>query len=227
MLKMCFCTLHLILNGKTHQALCYGHQRSRERVAREELEERVIMSQPYHICHNCGASLTPDQAYCPRCGAQYVEPIVQQPAAPQPQVPYPPQGQGYVPPSAPSPYYPASYGQQTPMTPGPVGSPQPPTSQTGRGVSPFLIIGLVVVILLLLVGVGSLFYNLSQQNSAKPGTTPTPGITPRPTPTPTQGVTPTPTPTPTPTSTSTPTPGATPTAASFRAPAAGITVLRL
>src|SRR5260370_28856535 len=109
-------------------------------MAREEPEEEnIIMSQPYRICHNCGASLTPDQAYCPRCGAQYVEPIVQQPGEfepfppeqpaaaspvepyvaqqpvvppPQPQAPYPPQGQRYAPPSAPSPYSPASYGPQ-------------------------------------------------------------------------------------------------------------------
>ncbi len=172
------------------------------------------MSQQYRICHNCGESLTPDQAYCPRCGAQYVAPIVQQPVVPpppQPQTPYPPQGQGYTPPS-----YPANYGQQTPMAPGPEqvsGSPQPPTSQTGQGVSPFLIIGIVVVILLLLVGVGSLFYNLGQQNNSKPGTTLTPGITPTPTPTP--GVTPT------------LTPKITPTPTAFQVPATGITENRL
>jgi hypothetical protein len=174
------------------------------------------MSQPYRICHNCGASLTPDQAYCPRCGAQYVAPIVQQPAVPppQPQAPYPPQGQGYTP----SPYSPSSYGQQTPMTPVPGqgdGSPQPPSSQTGRGISPFLLIGMVVVILLLLVGVGSFLYTLGQQNGSKPGTTPTPGITPTPTPTP--GTTPSPT----------PTPRITPTATALQAPATGRTVMLL
>jgi hypothetical protein len=42
------------------------------------------MTQQYRICHNCGASLTPDQAYCPRCGAQYIEPIIQQPVVPVP-----------------------------------------------------------------------------------------------------------------------------------------------
>jgi hypothetical protein len=179
------------------------------------------MSQPYRICHNCGASLTPDQAYCPRCGAQYVAPIVQQPAVPpppQPQAPYPPQGQGYVPPSAASPYSPASYGQQMAGTPGSEqvdGSLQPPSSQTGRGVSPFLLIGLVVVILLLLVGVGSLLYTLGQQHSSKPGTTPTPGITPTPTPTP--GTTPTPT----------PTPRITPTATALQASDSGRTVMLL
>jgi len=175
------------------------------------------MSQPYRICHNCGASLTPDQAYCPRCGAQYVVSIVHQPVVPpppQPQAPYPPQGQGYIP----SPYSSASYGQQTPITPvpGQVGdSPQPPSSQTGRGVSPFLLIGMVVVILLLLVGVGSLLYTLGQQHSSKPGTTPTPGITPTPTPTP--GTTPSPT----------PTPRITPTATALQAPATGRTVMLL
>jgi hypothetical protein len=165
--------------------------------------------------------LTPDQAYCPRCGAQYVAPIVQQPAVPpppQPQAPYPPQGQGYVPPSAASPYSPASYGQQMAGTPGSEqvdGSLQPPSSQTGRGVSPFLLIGLVVVILLLLVGVGSLLYTLGQQHSSKPGTTPTPGITPTPTPTP--GTTPTPT----------PTPRITPTATALQASDSGRTVMLL
>jgi hypothetical protein len=160
------------------------------------------VSQQYRICHNCGASLTPDQAYCPRCGAQYMEPIIQQPVV--------------SPPPTSSPSYPPSYGQQAQMTPGQVGgSPQFPPPQTRRGVSPFLIIGLVVVGLLLLVGIGSLFYNLSQHNSSKPGTTPTPGITPTPTP----GITPTPTPTPGITPTPTPTPGITPTATSFRAPA--------
>src|SRR5207244_3219877 len=101
---------------------------------------------------------------------------VQQPVVP----PYPPQqGQGYAPPSAPSPYYPATYAQQTPLSPGPeqVGSsPQsPPPRPT---ISPGLFIILAVVALLLLVGIGSLFYNLSQHNSSKPGPTPTPGITP-------------------------------------------------
>ena len=84
------------------------------------------MSQQYHICHNCGTPLTSDQIYCPRCGAQYIEPIVQQPGefepfppeqavAPSPVGPYAaqqpvippytqPQGQGYAPPSAPSAY---------------------------------------------------------------------------------------------------------------------------
>jgi hypothetical protein len=195
------------------------------------------MSQQYRICHNCGASLTPDQAFCPRCGAQYVEPIMQQPVVPPPpqaQAPYQPQGQGYAPPPTPPPSYPSSYGQQGQMTPGQVGdSPQLPPPQTGRGVSPFLVIAIVIVVLLLLVGIGRLFYNLSQQHSTNPGTTPTPGITPTATPTPgiTPTATPTPgiTPTPTPTSgiTPTPTPGITPTATSFRAPAGSIAVASL
>ena len=181
------------------------------------------MTLQYRICHNCGASLTPDQAYCPRCGAQYIEPIIQQPVVPPPpqaQAPYQSQSQSYAPPSTPTPGYPSSYGQQAQMTPGQIGgSPQPPPPQTEKGVSPFLIIAIVVVVLLLLVGIGSLFYNLSQQNSSKPGTTPTPGITPTPTPTP--GTTPIPTPTPK------ITPGITPTATSFQAPASGITVFSL
>jgi hypothetical protein len=185
------------------------------------------MAQQYRICHNCGASLTPDQAYCPRCGVQYMEPMIQQPGFPPPpqaQVPYQPQGQGYAPPPTSSPYYPpGSYGQQAQMTPGQVGgSPQPPPLQPRKGVSPFLLIALVVVALLVIVGIGSIFYNLAQHKSSQPGTTPTPGITPTATPTP--GTTPTPTLTPTPTPTSTPTPGITPTATSFRTAAFGTTL---
>jgi zinc-ribbon domain len=168
------------------------------------------MTLQYRICHNCGASLTPDQAYCPRCGAQYIEPIIQQSGfspPPQAQFPYQPQDQSYAPPPTPSPYYPSNYGQQAQMTPGQMGG-SPPPPQTRKGVSPFLIIAIVVVALLLLVGIGSLFYNLGQQNGSKPGTTPIPGITP--TLTPTQGTTPVPTPTPK------ITPGTTPTATSFR-----------
>jgi hypothetical protein len=172
----------------------------------------IIMTLQYRICHNCGASLTPDQAYCPRCGAQSIEPITQQPgfsAPPQAHVPYQPHDQGYAPSPTPAPYYPSNYGQQAQMKPGQVGdSSQPPPSQPRRGISPFLIIAIVVVALLLLVGTGSLFYNLGQRNSSQPGTTPTPGITPAPTPT--QGTTPVPTPTPK------VTPGTTPTATSFR-----------
>ncbi len=147
------------------------------------------MAQQYRICHNCGAAMTPDQAYCPQCGAQYTEPIYQESLIPLPpqqtQVPYRPQGQGYAPPPTPSPYYPPGYGQQAQMTPGQAGgSPQTPPPRPRKGVSPFLIIALVVVGLLVLVGMGSLFYNLGQQNGSQPGTTPTPGMTPIPTPTP-------------------------------------------
>jgi ribosomal protein L40E len=170
------------------------------------------MTLQYRICHNCGASLTPDQAYCPRCGAENIKPVNQEPVAPLPpqsQIPYQPQGQGYAPPPTSSPDYPSNYGQQAQMTPGQVGgSPYPPPPQSRKGVSPFLIIALVVVALLVLVGTGSLFYNLGQRNSSQPGTSPTPGITPAPTPT--QGTTPVPTPTPK------ITPGTTPTATSLR-----------
>jgi len=181
------------------------------------------MSSPYRICHNCGASLTPGETYCPRCGAPYVEPIVQKPGefdpfppeqvnaseqtepyAAQPQqpvvlppsqqqAPYPPQSQGYVPPSAPSPYASGGYGQQTPGQEG--GPPQPPESDTRQGLSTSLIIGLVVAAVLLLILVGGLFYILGQRNNTAPATTPTPGITPTSTPTPTPGTTPTATPT--------------------------------
>jgi hypothetical protein len=171
------------------------------------------MTLQYRICHNCGAALTPDQAYCPGCGAQYTEPFYQEPMVQPPpqqaQVPYQQQGQVYAPPPMQSPYYPSGYGQQAQMAPGQVGGlPQPPPQQPRKGVSPFLIIFIVVVALLLLVGTGSLFYNLGQRNSSQPGTTPTPGITP--TPTPTQEATPTPTPTPQ------ITPQTTPTATAFR-----------
>ena len=181
------------------------------------------MSSQYRICHNCGASLTPGETYCPRCGAQYVEPIVQKPgefdpfppeqmhaseqtepyvAQPQQPVilppplqqsPYPPQGQGSVPPSSPSPYASGSYGQQVPGQEG--GPPQPPESDTRQGLSTSLIIGLVVAAVLVLILVGGLFYVLGQRNNTTPGTTPTPGVTPTSTPTPTPGTTPTSTPT--------------------------------
>ena len=99
------------------------------------------MAQQYRICHNCGAALTPDQAFCPRCGAQYVEPMMQQPGfspPPQAQVPYQPQGQGYPPTSASSPYPPGSYGQQAHMTPGQVGgTPQPPPLSREEVSQPF------------------------------------------------------------------------------------------
>ena len=50
------------------------------------------MSSQYRICHNCGASLTANQEFCSRCGAHYVEPIVQQPGEFEP---FPPeQGPG-------------------------------------------------------------------------------------------------------------------------------------
>jgi len=156
------------------------------------------MTLQYRICHNCGAALSPDQAFCPRCGAQYVESGFQEPVVsspPQGQVPYQPPGQGYAQPPIP-PGYQSYYGQQAQMTPGQVGgSPQPPPTQPTQGISPFLIIAIVVVVLLLLVGTGGLFYHLGQQNGTQPGTTPVPGITP--VATPTQGSTPVPTPTPT------------------------------
>jgi len=181
------------------------------------------MSIQYRICRNCGASLTPDQAFCPRCGAQYMESVFQEPVVrkpPQGQVLYQQQGQGYTQPPIPPPNYPPNYGQHAQMTPGQVGaSPQPPPTQPTKGVNPLIIIAIVVVVLLLLVGTGGLFYHLGQENGTQPGTTPTPGITP--VATPTQGSTPVPTPTPTqgttpvPTPTSKIAPGTTPTATSF------------
>ena len=142
------------------------------------------MSSQYRICHNCGASLAPGETRCPRCGVQYVEPIVQKPGEfepfppdqvnasgqtepyevqpqqpvvlpPQQQAPYPPQGQGYVPPSSASPYAAGGYGQQVPGQVG--GPPQPPESDTPQGLSTSLIIGLVVAAVLLLLFVGGLF----------------------------------------------------------------------
>ncbi len=187
------------------------------------------MSERYRTCQNCGASLRAGQTYCPRCGAPYVEPMIQRPgefepfppeqpgasspagpygaqqpvilAPSQPGTPYPPQGQVYAQP-------PYGYGQQEEMAAGQAGgSPEPPVSQNGQGFRISLIIGSVFVLLVLLGGIAGLFYFLGQQNSSTPGTTPTPGITP----TPTATSTPTPTPTSTPTPTPTPTPGVTPT----------------
>ncbi len=110
------------------------------------------MSEMYRICHNCGASLTAGETYCPRCGAKYIEPIVQKPrefepfppdqsaaseqtepqVAQQPVVlPPPPQMR-----SAPSPYAANRYGQQPPVRPGPGqvgGPPQPPNGDSGTG----------------------------------------------------------------------------------------------
>jgi zinc-ribbon domain len=196
------------------------------------------MSSQYRICHNCGASVTPGETYCPRCGAQYVEPIVQKPGEfdpfppehvnpseqtepyvaqpqqpvvlppPQQQVPYPPQGQGYVPPSASSPYAAGGYGQQVPGQVG--GPPQPPESDTPQGLSTSLIIGLIVAAVLLLLLVGGLFFILGQRNNTTPGTTPTPGVTPAATPTAAPSPTPTPTPTATPGKSPTPTPTSVP-----------------
>jgi hypothetical protein len=181
------------------------------------------MSSQYRICHNCGASLAQGETRCPRCGSQYVEPIVQKPGEfepfppdqvnasgqtepyeaqpqqpvvlppPQQQAPYPPQGQGYVQPSPPQPYAAGGYGQQVPGQVG--GPPQPPESDTRQGQNISLIIGLVVAAVLLLLLVGGLFYVLGQRNNTTPGTTPTPGVTPTATPTATPGTTPTPTPT--------------------------------
>lgn len=165
------------------------------------------MSEQYRTCQNCGASLAPGQTYCARCGAPYVEPIIQQPGVlppSQPGTPYPPQGQGYAQPYVPSSYPP----EQAQMAAGQEGgSPEAPPSQTGQGLRISLIIGAVVLLLLLLGGVGGLFYYLGR-SSAPATPTPVPGITPTPTP----GITPTPT----------PTPGITPTLspASFRVPAA-------
>jgi zinc-ribbon domain len=181
------------------------------------------MSSEYRICHNCGASLTANEAYCPRCGAQFVEPIVQQPGefepfppeqpsaseptephAAQPQqpviLPPPPQSQASYPPQGqgytPPPSTPASYGQQMPVTPGQVGGPpQPPTSDTDNRLRMNLIIGLIVVVVILLLAIGGFFIFSNQKNNPSPATTPTPGVIPTPTPTPTPGTTPTPTPT--------------------------------
>ncbi len=174
------------------------------------------MSQPYRFCHNCGASLSPGQDYCFRCGAKYIEPVGQQPVVlppPQPQAPYPPQGQDYAPSSS----YPANNAQQTLMTPGSgqeEDSFQLPPSGRGEGISPGVLIVLVVVVLLLLVGIGSLFYNIGQHNGSQPGITPTPA--------PTHGTTPVPTHTPTPVPTHTP--GVTPTPTTFQAPAMSVAV---
>ncbi len=158
------------------------------------------MSEMYRICHNCGASLTAGETYCPRCGAKYIEPIVQKPrefepfppdqsaaseqtepqVAQQPVVlPPPPQMR-----SAPSPYAANRYGQQPPVRPGPGqvgGPPQPPNGDSGTGMRINLIISIIVGAVLLLLLVSGLFYFLGQRSNTTPGTTPTPGVTPTPT----------------------------------------------
>jgi len=83
---------------------------------------------------------------------------------------------------------------------------QLPPSGRGEGISPGVLIVLVVVALLLLVGIGSLFYNIGQHNGSQPGITPTPA--------PTHGTTPVPT----------HTPGVTPTPTTFQAPAMSVAV---
>jgi hypothetical protein len=180
------------------------------------------MSSQYRICHNCGASLAPGETRCPRCGVP-VEPIMQRPGEfdpfppdqanasaqtepyevqpqqpvilppPQQQAPYPPQSQGYVQPSPPTPYAASGYNQQAPGQVG--GPPQPPESDTTQGLNTSLIIGLVVAVVLLLLGLGGIFFVLAQRNNNAPAVTPTPGVTPTPTATATPGTTPTPTPT--------------------------------
>jgi hypothetical protein len=182
------------------------------------------MSSPNRICHNCGETLAPSATHCPSCGAAYIEPIMQQPGElesfppdqvnasgqtepyevqpqqpvvlppPQQQAPYPPQSQGYVQPSQPSPYASSGYNQQAPGQVG--GPPQPPEEETPKELNISLIIGIVVASVFILLLVGGLFYVLGQRNNTTPVSTPTPGVTPTPTPTATPGTTPTPTPTP-------------------------------
>jgi hypothetical protein len=205
------------------------------------------MSHQYRFCQNCGASLTPTQGYCFHCGAKYIEPSEQQPGSfeqfkpEQPAVPgtagpyvipqnpgvlppleartpFPSQGQGYVPPPAPPPFYPVNYAQQAQVPPGPgqrSNSSPPPPNEPEQRVSPGILIILAVVTLLLLAGLGSFFYNLGQHKGAQPGSTPTPIVTPAPT------HTPTPVPTHTPRPGPTRTPGSTPTSTSLRAPTTG------
>src|SRR5574340_969391 len=105
------------------------------------------MSSQYRICHNCGAALAPGETHCPRCGAEYSEPIVQQPGEfnpfppdqtsasgqtepyevqpqqpvvlppPQQQTPYAPQGQGYGQPQQAYPAQGQGYGQPSQPSP--------------------------------------------------------------------------------------------------------------
>ena len=110
------------------------------------------MSSQYRICHNCGAALAPGETHCPRCGAPYAEPVVQQPgefnpfppdqasasdqteqyeAQPQPPVVLPP------PPPQQTPYAPQGYGQPQQVYPaqgqGYGQSPQPSPYAAGGG----------------------------------------------------------------------------------------------
>ena len=65
---MCFHDLHPILKKSDDRGEVIVPGIS----VQKEPEEKIIMSQQYRICHNCGASLTPDQAYCPRYRAEYI-----------------------------------------------------------------------------------------------------------------------------------------------------------
>jgi zinc ribbon protein len=168
------------------------------------------MSASPRTCQNCGSPLTPGATYCLHCGAQVVEPIVQRPGEfepfppehPEPSAPTEPQvvQQPVVlpPPQSRASYTSGGYGQQPPVTPGPGqvgGPPQPPISETPKGLRISLIISIIVAVVLLIIIVSGLFYFLGQRANPTPTPTPVPGVTPTPTPTP--GTTPTPTPTPT------------------------------
>src|SRR5215472_3318616 len=163
------------------------------------------MGSQYRICQNCGAPLAPGENICRRCGVAYVEPIMQKPGEfepfppdqvnasgqtepyevqpqqpvvlppPQQQAPYPPQSQGYVQPSQPSPYAASGYNQQAPGQVG--GPPQPPEAETPKELNISLIIGIVVASVFILLLVGGLFYVLGQRNNTTPVSTPTPGVT--------------------------------------------------
>ncbi len=183
------------------------------------------MSERYRMCQNCGTSFIAGETHCPRCGAQYVEPIVHQPGEFEPFPPQNPEASGptgpqeaqqpvVLPPphdlgapSAPSPDTSGGEGHQTPVTPEPGqvdGPPQPPISQTERDLRISLIISIVVAVVLLLIIDSGLFYFLGQRANPTQGPTPAPGATPTPT------LVTTPTPTPTPVTTPTPTPTSVP-----------------
>lgn len=163
------------------------------------------MSASPRTCQNCGSPLAPGATYCPSCGAQVVEPIIQRPGEfepfpPEPSAPTEPhvaQQPVVLPPSqSGASYTSGGYGQQPPVTPGPGqvgGPPQPPTSEEPKGLRTGLIISIIVAVVLLIIIVSGLFYFLGQRANPTPTPTPIPGVTPTPTPTP--GTTPTPTPT--------------------------------
>ncbi|HYB00315.1 MAG TPA: hypothetical protein VED37_08860 [Ktedonobacteraceae bacterium] len=95
------------------------------------------MSSQYRICHNCGAALAPGETHCPRCGAPYTEPIVQQPGEFNPFPPEQASASGETEPYEVQPQQPVVLPpppqQQTPYAPQGQGYGQPPQGYPAQG----------------------------------------------------------------------------------------------